>query len=569
VAPSVVNGTDAVPRVWTLVSFVSYRAGFRRLTAVARRSMRSEARRWATPVAALVLLGTLALPSMTSAAPTPPSRVRLGAPRIAYGPPSSAALGMAPTVHGASSLRRSTLGSGRQTWTAASLPSSTFGFEAIPRIGSNWPGDPTGAVGDDWYFTAVNTSYALYDRSGTTAIGPDPLIGLFSLPNRTQVFDPKVVYDPYGHTFVMAFLAVNDALERSWILVVTIPNATASDPTTWCGSQIDSDRTKGDGAQWADYPGLGFDGDRITITSNQFDFSGSRFRSVQILSFAKSRLYDCTEQVRFATFTANDTLNPDGTLAFTIQPATTAGGTNPSAQYLLSFEDGTPNFVVVWKVKRTTKGVKLTRAAVKVAPAPIAPYGTQGNGSLRKANTWWDPGDLRFVNAFYDARLNRVYAAHVVADDLKRDSTTGGYLESAVRWYEVRPAANLKSSDVTRAGIIGTPETDAGWPVLATDAAGDLFVTYSRASQPRGEFLSAWVAEVVPGHTAATLLELDPGEARMEAVKGVERWGDYNAISRDPVTGSFMAIVNQYAKSDGAGITADWQQTVDIVNDAA
>jgi hypothetical protein len=30
-----------------------------------------------------------------------------------------------------------------------------------------------------------------------------------------------------------------------------------------------------------------------------------------------------------------------------------------------------------------------------------------------------------------------------------------------------------------------------------------------------------------------------------------------------------MAIVNQYAKSDGAGITADWQQTVDIVNDAA
>jgi hypothetical protein len=531
--------------------------------------MRSEARRWATPVAALVLLGTLALPAMTSAAPAPLRRVRLGAPRIAYGPPSSAALGMAPTVHGASSLRRSTLGSGRQTWTAASLPSSTFGFEAIPRIGSNWPGDPTGAVGDDWYFTAVNTSYALYDRSGTTAIGPDPLTGLFSLPNRTQVFDPKVVYDPYGHTFVMAFLAVNDALERSWILVVTIPNATANDRTTWCGSQINSDRTKGDGAQWADYPGLGFDGDRITITSNQFDFSGSRFRSVQILSFAKSRLYDCTEQVRFATFTANDTLNPDGTLAFTIQPATTAGGTNPSAQYLLSFEDGTPNFVVVWKVKRTTKGVKLTRAAVKVAPAPIAPYGTQGNGSLRKANTWWDPGDLRFVNAFYDARLNRVYAAHVVADDLKRDSTTGGYLESAVRWYEVRPAANLKSSDVTRSGIIGTPETDAGWPVLATDAAGDLFVTYSRASKPRGEFLSAWVAEVVPGHTAATLLELDPGEARMEAVKGVERWGDYNAISRDPITGSFMAIVNQYAKSDGAGITADWQQTVDIVNDAA
>lgn len=531
--------------------------------------MRSEARRWATPVAVLVLLAILVLPTGTSATASPPSRARLSAPPIAYGPPSRVAAPMDVAARGTLSLRPSTLGSGRQTWTAPSAPSSTFGFGAIPRIGANWPGDPTGAVGDNWFFTAVNTSYALYDLSGTATIGPDPLAGLFSLPDGTQVFHPKVVYDPYGDTFVMAFLATNGALERSWILVVTIPNATANDPTTWCGSQINSDRTRGDGAQWSDYPGLGFDGQRITITSNQFDFSGGRFRTAEILSFEKSRLYDCTEQVRFATFAANDTRNPDGTLASSIQPATTAGGTDPSAQYLLSFEDGTPNFVVVWKVKRTANGVDLTRAAVKVAPAPIAPYATQGNGSLTKANTWWDPGDLRFVNAFYDARLNRVYAAHVIADNVKRDTITGGYLESVVRWYEVRPAANLKSSDVTRAGIVGTAETDAGWPVLATDAAGDLFVTYSRASEPRGEFLSAWVAEIAPGHTAATLLELDPGEARMEALKGVERWGDYNAISRDPVTGSFMAIVNQYAKSDGSGITADWQQTVDIVSHAA
>jgi hypothetical protein len=494
--------------------------------------------------------------------------VRQSAAPVAYGPPSLAAP-IDVAAHGTSSLRPSTHGSSRQTWTGASLPSSTFGFDAIPRIGANWPGDPTGAVGVDWYVTAVNTSYALYDRSGTTAIGPDPIAGLFSFPARTQVFHPKVVYDPYGHEFVMVFLAMNDSLERSWILVVTIPDATANDRTTWCGSQISSDRTKGDGAQWADYPGLGFDGERITITSNQFDFSDGRFRTAEILSFPKARLYDCTLQVRFATFAGDDTRNPDGTFASSIQPATTAGGSNPSAQYLLSFEDGTPNFVVVWKVKRTTNGVQLTRAAMKVAPAPIAPYATQGNGSLTKPNTWWDPGDLRFVNAFYDARLNRVYAAHVIADNVRRDTITGGYLESVVRWYEVRPAANLKSSDVTRAGIIGTPETDAGWPVLATDATGDLFVTYSRASQPRGEFLSAWVAEVAPGHTTATLLELDPGEARFEALKGVERWGDYSAISRDPVSGSFMAIVNQYAKSDGSGITADWQQTVDIVSHAA
>ena len=55
----------------------------------------------------------------------------------------------------------------------------------------------------------------------------------------------------------------------------------------------------------------------------------------------------------------------------------------------------------------------------------------------------------------------------------------------------------------------------------------------------------------------------------LDRFETVQQNADYNAISRDPVTGSFMAIVNQYAKSDGYGITADWQQTVDIVNHAA
>jgi hypothetical protein len=85
--------------------------------------MRSEARRWATPVAVLVLLGILALPTGTSAAVSPPSRVRLSAPPIAYGPPSRVAAPMDPAVLGASSVRRSTAGSSRETWTAASLPS--------------------------------------------------------------------------------------------------------------------------------------------------------------------------------------------------------------------------------------------------------------------------------------------------------------------------------------------------------------------------------------------------------------------------------------------------------------
>ncbi|MBI2237460.1 MAG: hypothetical protein HYU54_02915, partial [Actinobacteria bacterium] len=165
-------------------------------------------------------------------------------------------------------------------------PSTSFGFDAIPRIGPNWPADPTGAVGDSWFVTAVNSSYAVYDPTGVAALGPASLKALFTFPQRTLVFDPKVVYDHYNDTFVLAYLAVNDFRRRSWLMVVAIPNATATDTSTWCGSKVGADRTADDGRQWADYPGLGFDLTRVVVTTNQFDFEGLQaFRGAQILSF--------------------------------------------------------------------------------------------------------------------------------------------------------------------------------------------------------------------------------------------------------------------------------------------
>lgn len=52
---------------------------------------------------------------------------------------------------------------------------------------------------------------------------------------------------------------------------------------------------------------------------------------------------------------------------------------------------------------------------------------------------------------------------------------------------------------------------------------------------------------------------------RMEAVPGPERWGDYNGLSRDPVNGGFVAVVNEIAVADGGGATDDWQQVVHVV----
>ncbi|MGH2691912.1 MAG: hypothetical protein ACRDHM_05365, partial [Actinomycetota bacterium] len=196
-----------------------------------------------------------------------------------------------------------------------------------------------------------------------------------------------------------------------------------------------------------------------------------------------------------------------------------------------------------------------------------APLGTQGDGSLtcNPIEHCWDAGDLRLVTAFYDADRDRLYTAHAVRFDI---APGDGYLEAAVRWYEIDPSP-IKRARVTRSGVIGDSGRDSGWPSVATDASGNLFVNYNRAGAPvPGEYLSAVVATIPPGSSVPNAsLVLAPGEALYVDDSGQpQRWGDYTAINRDPTDPLDMWTVNQYAKTDLTPPTTNlWQQIVNRV----
>jgi hypothetical protein len=453
-----------------------------------------------------------------------------------------------------------------------STPSSVQTFAGIPQADPFEPSDTTGALGDTYFLTAVNTEYALWNTDGSPAIGPTSLDTLMNADDGLDLFDPKVVYDAYRNTFVLVYLAQRDSPRRSLILVVTIPDATATDQTTWCKTAILGDQVSSDARTWADYPGLGFDAKRVTIATNAFTFptSSARFAGAQVLSFPKSKLYDCSVELTGKVFAGSKTENADGSRAFTIQPAQSVGPA-PS-QYLLSFEqNGRRSAITVFRIKKTSKVLRISHASLRTGRVAPAPPGTQGGGSEINPDTWWDTGDTRLINAYYDGDLNRVYGAHAVARNLQPDPVTGGYQESVVRWYEADPSGKPKRWNLTRSGVVGAPETDAGWGMVATDASGNLFVTFSRGSEPLGEFLSAWAAEIQPGSRTATLAELVPGTAKHDAISGIERWGDYTGIDRDPIDPNRVAMINQIAvPSSVCGTTSGgcWQQTVNVVTHA-
>jgi hypothetical protein len=454
---------------------------------------------------------------------------------------------------------------------ATRAPETTFGFDALTDPNSV-PSDTIGALGDTYFVTAVNTQVAVYDRTGVAVVPPAQLDTLHPDSAGHFAFDPKVVYDQYNDTFVLVFLVQDDSPQLSLIVTVAIPNATATDTTTWCRTSFPGDQVPSSPNVWADYPGLGYNHDRVTITTNQFTFptSSARFRYAQVMSMPKASLYDCTVAPPTPdVFAGTQTQDSNGFPAFTMQPAQIVDGN--VGQLLMSFQcfplscfnsgTGRDSYVSVWRIKDTTTGLKLKKGNVDVGRFTFAPPGTQGGGSLTNDDTFWDAGDDRLINAFYDADANELFAAHTVFKNFTPDTITGDYPEAVVRWYEVNPATRLKNSVLARKGTIGAPEVDVGWPSVATDGLGNLFITYNRASAVTGEFLSAWVAEVPPNSTSATQLLLKAGLSVYDAFPGPERWGDFTGINRDPVDPASVATFNQYAVN-----VSTWQQVVNVVH---
>jgi hypothetical protein len=449
---------------------------------------------------------------------------------------------------------------------SARTPAFVSGFNGLTDPFSQ-PSDTTGALGDSFFVAAVNTQVAVYDRAGIQVVAPIQLDALHPDTVGMFAFDPKVIYDQYNDTFLVVYLVQNDSPRRSLIVTVAIPNATASTTSTWCATSFPGDQVPGAPSLWADYPSVGYNQTRVTISTNQFTFPSAtaRFRYSQVMTIDKAALYDCTQPPPNPTvFAGTKTRDANGFQSFTIQPAQTVGS-SPGAQLLLSFEliNGKFDYLVVWRIKPTATGFTLKKACcAPTGRVSLPPLGSQGGGGLSNSDLFWDAGDMRLINAFYDADRNELFAAHTVFKNLTPDVLTGGYPEAAVQWYEVNPANKLGNSSLARKGVIGSTEVDVGWPTVATDSSGTLFVTYSRASDPHDEFLSAWVATIPSNSTADTQLLLRAGTATYNASNGPERWGDYAAINRDPLDGLDLATFNQYASS-----SSQWQQFISIVTD--
>jgi hypothetical protein len=438
-------------------------------------------------------------------------------------------------------------------------------FDGVPDMEIVSPGDPTGALGTNYHLAAVNVRMAFYDRTGMELDPPLPLEDLDSaLPGAAESFDPKVVYDPYREHFILVFLSATAT--QSFVTIVPIPEGEEDTMNTWCPVHMSGDQVGSNGKQFADYPMIGFTEDRVTLTTNQFNFNNAPviggFQYVQVVSFRKTQLYDCSATPVIRVFSGNQTKDPDGSQAFTIVPTVSFGG-SPTVQFMTSLDfNGSTGKLILWRLKVVNGVLKLSRVSLGGGPMQLPRWGRQCPADNPGLNDNWDTGDLRLTSSFWDGDLGRLYTTTA------RDGNVGGgTAESVIRWWEVDPASALSNSDVTRVGTIGAVGRDLAWPSIATDGDGKLWVNYARAGT--AQCLAAYASVIQQGTTGAASTLIKSSVDRYNYDSDVERWGDYTAISRDPVTPTQMATYGAYPFPDGGNVavTRLWQQVIASVED--
>jgi hypothetical protein len=460
------------------------------------------------------------------------------------------------------------------TMPALAMPAALQTFEGMNQAdgcGNCVPPDPNGAVGPNHYVEMVNTSYSVYNKTGTRLIGPIHINGLWSnLPGRCQVDndgDPVVVYDHLADRWVLSQFAVNGG---NGPFAQCMAVSTSPDPTgSYYVYEFDQDT-------FNDYPKLGVWPDAYYMTSNEFGGTGGTFSGAGTFAFERDKML--LGQPARAVFFDLGLVNSN------------FGGMLPSNVDGAPPPVGSPNYFaeVDSQINSPTLGAdafRIWKFHVDWSTTANSTMGLSGQPNSVLPVAMWTPAQCTEGQGTCVPQEASPYSLDVLGDRLMFRLTYHNFGDHeallvnhsvvadariGVRWYEVRSPG---SSPVIYQQSTFAP-VDSLWRwmgSIAMDHFGDIAVGYSTSSP--ASFPSIAYAGRLAGDP---LGQLSQGESQLFAGLGPEnvgffvppvgRWGDYTDLTVDPTDGCTFWYVNEYFASltdQGANAPgAPWQTRI-------
>jgi hypothetical protein len=495
------------------------------------------------------------------------------------------------------------------------------GMNISEACGNCLPPDTNGAVGPNHYVQMVNSSIAVYDKTGATLMTPRPINGLWSVTPNSECFthnngDPVVLYDQLADRWMVSQFVVQASTEN---YAQCIAVSQTADPTgAYYLYEFDESADT-----FNDYPHLGVWPDGYYMSTNQFPNSTTGTVAAGAWVFERPKMI-LGQSARYVFFdetplaqncaAGNCTYTPFGQLPSTLDGKVPPPGGAPNL-FVETDDTNTPDAppaaslhdeMHIWKFHvdwsnpaNSSFGVGSSAPAPKPGfPGQYAGNAGQPNFILPIANYLASecqiengpndctpqklnpPQPAQYLDVLGDRLMHRFvyrnYGDHeslVVNQtvDTSPDPSTG-VGRNGLRWYELR---NMRTSPAVYQQGTFAPLQDPTNPLwrwmgsVAMDHSGNFAAGYS-ASGPN-QFPSLFYA----GRLASDPLgDLTQGEAVLFAGLGIEantgifpfrnRWGDYSAITVDPNDDCTFWYTNEYLAPNAPTdiLPVDWHTRI-------
>lgn len=393
-------------------------------------------------------------------------------------------------------------------------------FRALDDDGTSIPPDTHGAVGFDHIMTALNTQVRIQDKQGNT-ISTVSLVNFWGgLGGHTDIFDPKITYDPYRQRWVIVCCASRDSPGSALLLAVSQTH----DPRgNWYLYDIDADPAN---MLWFDYPSLGFNNNWIVVGGNMFDITG-----------------DPTATPVGRLFVIDRGAAYNGTLGgFTFFDRTDYKIIVPSITY--STTENTMWCVSVHNANSNNNGfVRLFSITGTVNSPVFNPTNIVNIGSAWSGTT---------VGAPQQGSANTI--------DLGDDRIRSAVVRNGKIWFcgnVFMPANNPTTAGVRYAAITLSNATTFETSTVSNNTGVVMYGYPSICVNQSDEFIMGFTVFKTTAFPAAAVLlnpliiEYKTGEdwyVKIDATSGKNRWGDYSAACIDPEDDKTMWTIQEYAR---------------------
>jgi hypothetical protein len=404
------------------------------------------------------------------------------------------------------------------------------------------PPDTQGTVGPNHLMAVLNSNVTIETRTGVV-LSSEPIAAFWSsLGGINEAFDSRVLFDRYADRWIIS-AGANAASATAYVLIGV---SQTNDPTgAWNLYKVSVDAN---GASWADYPTLGFNGDWIVLQTNVFTVGQGAYLGSYIYAFDKADLY--------ASGAGNYTVFHDPT-GFTDYPAVTHDNTL-ATEYLVGNWSGAGGTLRISTITGAvgaevlTTGVAFPKAAKGWQDAGAENFAPQLGSSARI-----DTDDDRIENCVY--RNGSLWAAQTVYLP-----ATGTPTRSSAQWWQINTASGSVGV-VQQLGKRDDPTNalDYAYPTLDVNANDDMMLGYSRfgASQYASANYSIRLHSDPPNTLEAdTVFKAGEAPYFKDFGTGDNRWGDYSNVAVDPINDIDLWTIQEYA---GTGNTwGTWWGTV-------